>query len=211
MNGTIQLTGFDFVIIGIALLFTARGLWVGFLAQVTTLVALLVGYVIAGQYHDKLFPFLREVTDNPHAVFWTSYVILFAVTYVATVLLGKGLAKVIELTIAGWFDKLVGGLLGAAKAGVVIVLLNMILAGIIAPENSMLRDSYFAPYLEQGTKLFRSIIKDDSLRKAFMQQMPAISSKETEPERSADGVRPFVPTKFPDEHPQEAPSPSPVE
>lgn len=197
MIGSLHLTGFDFVIIGIFVLFTFRGLWVGFLRQITTLVALLVGYVIAGQYHDKLFPFLREVSDNPHAVFWTSYVILFAVTYVVVMLLGKGLARVVELTIAGWFDKLLGGVLGVVKAGVIIVLLNMVLSGILAPENTMLRNCYLAPYLEQATKMFRSIIKDDSIRKAFIQQMPAISEKEAE--RSADGVRPFVPAKFPEE------------
>ncbi len=199
MTGSLNLTGFDFVIIGILVLFTFRGLWVGFLRQVTTLVALLVGFVIAGQYHDKLFPFLREVTDNPHAVFWTSYVILFAITYVVTMLLGKGLATVVELTIAGWFDKLLGGALGVVKAGVLIVLLNMILSGILAPENTMLRDCYLAPYLEQGTKIFRSIIKDDTMRKAFVQQMPAITEKAVE--RSVDGVRPFVPTEFPEETP----------
>ncbi len=197
MNGSLNLTGFDFVIIGIVVLFTFRGLWVGFLRQITTLVALLVGYFIAGQYHDKLFPFLREVTDNPHAVFWTSYVILFVLTYVVTMLLGKGLARVVELTIAGWFDKLLGGALGVVKAGVLIVLLNMVLSGILAPENTMLRDCYLAPYLEQGTKIFRSVIKDDTIRKAFVQQMPAITEKEVE--RSVDGVRPFVPTKFPEE------------
>ncbi len=197
MTGSLNLTGFDFVIIGILVLFTFRGLWVGFLGQVTTLVALLVGFVIAGQYHDKLFPFLRGVTDNPHAVFWTSYVILFAITYVVTMLFGKGLAKVVELTIAGWFDKLLGGALGVVKAGILIVLLNMILSGILAPENTMLRDCYLAPYLEQGTKIFRSIIKDDTMRKAFIQQVPAITEKAVE--RSVDGVRPFVPTKFPEE------------
>lgn len=203
MTGSLHLTGFDFVIIGILLLFTFRGLWVGFLRQVTTLIALLVGFVIAGQYHDKLFPFLREVTDNPHAVFWTSYVILFAITYVVIMLLGKGLAKVVELTIAGWFDKLLGGALGVVKAGVLVVLLNMVLSGILAPENTMLRDCYLAPYLEQGTKMFRSIIKDDTMRKAFVQQMPAITEKAVE--RSVDGVRPFVPTEFPEE------TPTPVE
>jgi len=42
------------------LLFTIRGLWIGFLRQITTLIALLVGYVIAGQYHDKLSLFCEE-------------------------------------------------------------------------------------------------------------------------------------------------------
>ena len=81
--------------------------------------------------------------------------------------------------------------------------LNMVLSGILAPENTMLRNCYLAPYLEQGTKIFRSIIKDDTVRKAFVQQMPAITAKAVE--RSVDGVRPFVPTEFPEE------TPAPVE
>lgn len=199
MGSSFQLAGFDFVIIGVLLLFTIRGFWVGFLRQVTTLVALLLGYVIAGQYHDKLFPFLREVTENPHAVFWSSYVIVFAVTYILIMLIGKVLAKVVELTIAGWFDKLLGGALGAVKAMLIIVLLNMLLTGIIAPENKMLRDCYFAPYLQQGTEILQSFIKDENVRKSFSPRMPAISAKQME--RSADGVRSFVPTEFPEDAP----------
>ena len=199
MGGSFQLAGFDFVIIGIMLLLTIRGFWVGFLRQVTTLVALLLGYIISGQYHDKLFPFLREVTENPHAVFWTSYVILFAITYVVIMLMGKVLAKVVELTLAGWFDKLLGGALGAVKAVILIVLLNMVLSGVLAPENKMLRNCYLSPYLQQATDIFQSFIKDEKVRETFSQKMPAISEKE--PERSADGVRPFVPTEFPKDAP----------
>jgi membrane protein required for colicin V production len=205
MDTAFHLTGYDFVIIALLLLFIARGLWVGFLRQITTLVALLVGFVIAGQYHDKLFPFLRGVTDNPHTVFWTSYAILFAITYVITMLFGKGLAKVVELTVAGWFDKLLGGVLGVVKAGVLVVLLNMVLSGVLAPENSMLRDCQLCPYVKQLTDLCQGLIKDDTVRQAFLQKEPAISVKE--PARSADGVRPFVPTEFP----EDSSPPAPVE
>jgi len=197
MDNAFHLTGFDFVIIALLLLFTLRGLWIGFLRQITTMVALLVGYVIAGQYHDKLFPFLRGLTDNPHAVFWISYVILFGMTYVVTMLLGKGLAKVVELTVAGWFDKLLGGILGVAKACILIVLLNMVLSGVLAPENSMLRNCQFYPYVNQATEVFRSLIKDDTMRQAFLQKKPAISEKTERQERLPEEiVRPFVPTKF---------------
>lgn len=199
MGSSFQLAGFDFVIIGILLLFTIRGFWVGFLRQVTTLVALLLGYVIAGQYHDKLFPFLREVTENPHVVFWTSYVIVFAIAYVIIVLIGKVLAKVVELTIAGWFDKLLGGAFGAVKAVILIILLNMVLSGILSPENKMLHNCYFSPYLQQATEIFQSFIKDKNMRESFSPKMPAISTKE--PERSADGVRSFAPTEFPEDAP----------
>jgi membrane protein required for colicin V production len=198
MTETLHLTGFDFVVIALLLLLTVRGLWVGFLRQVTTLVALLAAYGIAGQYHDKLFPFLRGITDNPHTVFWVSYAILFALSYVVTMLLGKGLAKVVELTIAGWFDKLLGGVLGVFKAVIFIVLLNMLLSGVLAPENTMLRNSQSSPYVNQVTDVFRSYIKDDRLRQAFARKKPAISEETVTPQQlPADGVRPFVPTPNP--------------
>ena len=175
MNSTFHFTGYDFVIIGLLLLFTLRGFWVGFLRQITVLAALLIGYVIAGQYHDKLFPFLRGITDNPQAVFWISYAILFACTYVLTMLMGKGLAKVVELTVAGWFDKLLGGALGFAKGGVLVVLLYMVLTGILAPENSMIRHCQLCPYVKQAAEVFRGLIKDEKIREAFSQKEPAIS------------------------------------
>lgn len=195
MSTALHLTGFDFVVMALLLLLTIRGLWIGFLRQITTLVALLVAYLIAGQYHDKLFPFLRALTENPHTVFWVSYVLLFFLAYVLTMLLGKGLAKVVELTIAEWFDKLLGGVVGILKAGVLIVLLNMLLSGLLAPENSMLRQSTFSPYVNQATDIFRSYIKSDTLRNSFSQKKPAIAEKgPVRQNPPADGVRPFIPS-----------------
>lgn len=197
MSTALHLTGFDFVVMALLLLLTIRGLWIGFLRQITTLVALVAAYLLAGQYHDRLFPFLRGLTENPHTVFWVSYVILFALAYVVTMLLGKGLAKVVELTLAGWFDKLLGGVLGILKAVILIVLLNMLLSGLLAPENSMLRKSKSSPYVKQATDIFRSYIKSDSLRKAFAQKKPAIIEQIPGQQKDpADGVPPFVPTSF---------------
>ncbi|MBU0961513.1 MAG: CvpA family protein, partial [Proteobacteria bacterium] len=176
------------------------GFWVGFLRQITVLVALLVGYVIAGQYHDKLFPFLRGVTDNPHAIFWTSYAILFAFTYVVTMIAGKGLARVVELTVAGWFDKILGGALGVIKGGILVILLNMVLTGVLAPENPMIRSCRLCPYVKQATEVFRSLIKDDKMRESFLQKEPAISSEKAT-ESLEPTVRPFVPTEFPEDQP----------
>ncbi len=198
MSTALHLTGVDFVVMALLLLLTIRGLWIGFLGQITTLVALLVSYLIAGQYHDKLFPFLRGLTENAHTVFWVSYAILFVLAYLVTMLLGKGLAKVVELTIAGWFDKLLGGILGILKAVILIVLLNMLLSGLLAPENSMLRKSKFSPSINQATDIFRSYIKNASLRKSFSQKKPAIAEKNPGQQQApVDGVRPFVPSSFP--------------
>ncbi|MDP3695159.1 MAG: CvpA family protein, partial [Desulfocapsaceae bacterium] len=127
MGMGLNMTAYDLVIVAIFIFFMARGIWVGLLGQVTVIVALYVGYLVSGQYHDKLFPFLRGVSANPQVVFLPAYAILFACTYVLTMLAGKALTGVMQLTIAGWFDKVLGAIFGAVKALILAILLHMLL------------------------------------------------------------------------------------
>ena len=110
-----NLTAYDFLVMGLLLLLIGRGLWLGFLKQVIGLIALYLGYIVASQYHDRLFPFLRDFSENPKVIFFCSYALLFVVAYLLAVLLGKALHFVIQITMVGWFDRLLGGVLGFAK------------------------------------------------------------------------------------------------
>ena len=170
-----SLTPYDMVILGLFAVLIARGIWLGFLKQVTGLVALYLGYYVASQYHGAIFPVLKNVSENPKVVFLTSYVILFVVTYVVIMLLGKGLGYVLSLTITSWFDKLLGGLVGFAKAMIIAVLLHMILGTVLAPENQMLRACMTCDSLNDACNFTRKFIRDDNVRKSLLQQEPAIS------------------------------------
>ncbi len=181
----IQLTAYDYVILGLFLFFILRGGWVGFVRQIAVLLGLYVGYVVAGQYHDKLFPFLRGLSEDPQVVFLASYAILFVFTYVLAMLLGKVLTKVIEVTIAAWFDKLLGAVFGAAKALIVVLLMHMMLSGFISPESRLIRDCQLCPLVSQGVVQFQQVIKDERLREAFRQKEPAISKDVPRPEASS--------------------------
>jgi membrane protein required for colicin V production len=172
------LTGYDFVVIGLAVLFIVRGFWLGLLKQITGLLALLLGYFIASQYHDRLFPFLKDLSDNPKVIFISSVVILFVVTFAIVMLLGKGLSYVVEITFSKWFDKLLGTLLGAVKACLVVVLMHLVLGSILAPENTMLRECQTCNGLNAATDLARLIIRDEDVRQSLMQKTPAISTEE---------------------------------
>ncbi len=177
METSINLTGYDFVIIGLLALFIARGIWLGLLKQVTGLLSLYLGYFVASQYHDRLFPFLKDISENPKVVFVISFIILFVATYVVAMLLGKGMAYVIEITISKWFDRFLGAFLGAAKAVIVVILLHMILGSILAPESTILRDCQTCNGLNMATDFARRLIKDEEVRKSLMQQTPAISAE----------------------------------
>ncbi len=138
MHTGVGLTGYDLVVLVLFALLILRGIWLGFLKQVTGLLALYLGYIVAGQYHDRISPFLKEISTNPKVVFFASYVILFVATYVAVTLAGKGLTYVMQLTVTSWFDKILGGILGGAKALLLIIIVHIALTLVIPPENKML-------------------------------------------------------------------------
>ena len=175
VNVGIDLTMYDLVIIGLFILFVGRGLWVGFLDQVIVLLSLYLGYIVASQYNDRLFPFLKEVSASPKVIFLTNYGLLFIGAYIGFMLLGKGLGLVIKVTIAGWFDRLLGGILGFAKATILAILIHMILGAAIAPENRMLTDCRTCPILGRAATITRNLIRDEKARESLMRQETAIS------------------------------------
>ncbi|TKB12224.1 CvpA family protein [Desulforhopalus sp. IMCC35007] len=175
MDGFGSLTPYDMVILGLFAVLIGRGIWLGLLKQVTGLVALYLGYFSASQYHDVIFPVLKNVSDNPKVVFLTSYVLLFVVTYVVVMLFGKALGYVISLTITSWFDKILGGLVGFAKALILAVMLHMILGTVLAPENQMLRACMTCDALNEAADFTRKFIRDENVRQSLLQQEPAIA------------------------------------
>jgi membrane protein required for colicin V production len=139
------------------------------------LLALYLGYIVAGQYHDKFFPFLRDISDNPKVVFLASYVILFIATYIIIMLLGKVLVYAVQISLVGWFDRFLGAILGFAKAMIVVVLMHMVLGTMLAPENQMLRTCQTCDVLNSAADTTRELIKSEDVRKALQQREPAIS------------------------------------
>ena len=168
------LTTYDMVILGILGLFIARGIWTGAVRQVTALLALYLGYFVASQYHEAIFPLLNNVSDNPRVIFLAAYIILFIATYIIVLLLGKLLSFVISMTLTGWFDHLLGGVVGFLKGAMIVVLLHLILGTFLAPENDMLRKCVTCEVLNDASDYTRNFIHDSGVRKSLEQKTPAI-------------------------------------
>jgi membrane protein required for colicin V production len=166
-------TIYDLVVIGLFLLFVGRGLYLGLLKQVTVLLALYFAFFAAGRYHDRILPLLRDISSNPQLVFLVSYVVIFLVTYVLVVLLGKGLSYVLKLTITSWFDSLLGGVVGLAKAAIVVVLLHLVLGAVFPAESPTLKTCFTCGLLNQAAEVTRELISNEEKRREVMQTKPA--------------------------------------
>lgn len=169
-----QITSLDILFLLIFTLLLARGIWIGFFRQLAFVVAMFSGFAIAGQYHAMFFQFIEPVISSSRIAFLFSYVILFALIYLLVILLGKGLQKVMNITMLVWFDRLMGGLFGLAKALFINSLIFMVLAGFLSGSNSLLRKSYSYPFMSKCSEIVLTLIKDGDLRSMFLLKEPAI-------------------------------------
>ncbi|WP_161630028.1 CvpA family protein [Desulfogranum mediterraneum] len=169
---------FDIFVVLILLFFLIRGLWIGCVRQLAAFFALVGGYWLAARYHGELAPLVDHFLDEPKLIFLVSVIALFMVAVLVFTLLGKLLHKVVQITLMGWFDRLLGGGLGVLKGLVISSLLYMFLASSLSASNSLLGRSFTVPYLQLGAAQLQRLINDPRLRDYFNPKKPAIGSQE---------------------------------
>jgi membrane protein required for colicin V production len=126
--------------------FLARGLWTGFIRQLTFIAALLLGFLAAGRFHGQSVHLLESIIANRQLNFLITYVLLFVIVYLLVMLLGKGLKKVMSITFLGWFDRLLGGLFGILKAVFITSLIFMVVNAFLSGTNNGLKNSLSYPF-----------------------------------------------------------------
>jgi membrane protein required for colicin V production len=169
-----QFTQFDIAVLAISGLLIGRGIWVGCIKQLASILALIVGFVAAGRFCEDFYQTLLPFLSNPTIAFFVSYLVLFVIFYLGFTLLGMGLKKVIDIAMLGWFDRAMGGLLGAVKAMFVAVLVFTALSSILSGSNNFLRKSFTYPYLSSSSGYILRLIKDVDLRSSFLPKEPAV-------------------------------------
>lgn len=169
-----NLTMFDYIVLIISLLFLVRGVWIGFMRQLAVFFALIGGYWLACRYSALLIPSVGQLIENPRIIFLLSFSILFLVSAVLFILFGKALHKVMEVSMLGWFNRMLGFFLGGFKAFIFASLLFLIVTPTLSASNDMLRKSVSTPFLKDGAAFAQKIIFDERIRKSFNPKTSAI-------------------------------------
>ena len=165
---------FDIVVACMCACLLARGAWIGFSRQIAFLLALAVGFLVAGRFYPLGATLFDPFLDNVRLRFLLSYVLILFLVYVAIMLLGIGLKKVMQVTFLGWFDRLLGAFFGLAKALFLCILLFMFINSLVDTSSPLLQRSVTVPYLARGAGVLLHIVKDENLRRKFMTISPAI-------------------------------------
>jgi membrane protein required for colicin V production len=174
MDWLSEITAFDVLALLIFLAFLARGIWIGFIQQFSSLIAMIGGFILAGYFDSDFYSLILPYIDNSHTAFLITYIVLFVAFFFLIKLAGLGLKKVMDITLTTWFDRTVGGLFGAIKGIFFISLLFVLITSFMSGSNNYLKKSISYPLLSYSSKAILAFIQDHDIRSYFIPKEPAI-------------------------------------
>lgn len=118
----------DFEILDILIIVTVAasavmGIFKGFVRQLASIAALILGTWCAGKFTEHLSSLAKEWFSIEMAQ-QTLNILVFATIFIAVIIiahfLGKGIEGLIKLSMLGWLNRILGFLFGAMKAIVIL-------------------------------------------------------------------------------------------
>ncbi len=146
-----EMTTFDIIILVFVAVGLATGLYKGFISQLGSIAAIILGIVACRLWGDVavgivsgwLDPSPENSAWSVYAVTIIGYVVLFVVVYLAVVLLARLLHKLSHVMMMGPLDHIAGALLGIFKWLLLLsVLVNLWL--VCSPGSKAVEDSRLA-------------------------------------------------------------------
>lgn len=174
MEWLAETSAFDVLVLVIFLAFLARGIWIGFIRQISSLLAMVGGFLLAGYFDNEFYRFILPYFNDSHTAFLITYILLFIAFFFLIKLVGLGLTKVMDITLSTWFDRAVGGLFGILKGIFITSLIFVVITSYLSGSNKYLNKSITYPFLKQSSKVILTFIRDHDLRSYFIPKEPAI-------------------------------------
>ena len=118
----------DILILLPLLIGLVRGLMKGLIVELSSIVAIILGFMGA-KYWSALFAtwLMQQFNWSETACIVVAYALLFAGIALALNILARLLSKLFQKIQLGWLNRLLGGVFGVAKWGIVIVALVLCL------------------------------------------------------------------------------------
>ncbi len=138
----------DLGIIVILVLMGLRGYWRGLLQEVSVLVGLVIGLILAAHYYLQLARVMGQWIHTPLYSRIVSFLIILVLTYWVIRLSGNLLHRFFTAILLGQVDKVLGGLFAVLKGGVVLGFLLTVLGLVVPKDSKLLQESLTAPYMQ---------------------------------------------------------------
>ncbi len=162
MNQISGINWTDIIILAVIVLSCLFGLWRGLIREVFSLVTWVAALIIARMYSSTLAPLLNGVFDGETTRYVAAFTLIFVVTIIVGALVTHLVSKILTLAGLKFTDRLLGGVFGVARGGIIVMLFIFVLSGLFA--NSVAwQESRLIPYGVLMIERSRLFINDLSL------------------------------------------------
>ena len=207
----------DITLLAIITVFAAVGIWRGFISQVFSVLALVVGLAAGIMFYAKLGQALMErgVVENEPMANVIAFVALVVVFYIAVQLIGWLTAKLTGALQLGLLNRLAGGALGAVFGAMTALMLVSALGFLYSQNNPMFKDSVVLPYLDEGSRVAKALVPEDlgasveKARELIQKEGFEAAMKLTDSEALKEILGGAAPTEAPTEAPKVKPAEAP--
>lgn len=160
------MTGFDFAVMAILLVSLLFGLWRGLVYEVLSLAGWPVAFVLSKLFAGGVVPMMPgPALSNIEGAQETMRITLaYAVVFVAALIVWGVLAwllsKLVKAVGLGWLDRVLGGLFGVLRGGLVILVLVWLAGMTAAPEQPFWRNAWMSKTAEDVALLTKVWLPD---------------------------------------------------
>ncbi len=152
----------DFVIILVVIGFVAAAYSAGLIREVVTLVAVLLGIVIAGALYNKLAKDVLVFLSDEDAARAISFLILFGAVYLFGQIMAYILKTGASLVMLGWADHIGGAVFGLFKGLLVVQVLLVLFAAYPSLKlDGAIEDSHLGGYFVDDVPFALQIMPGD--------------------------------------------------
>lgn len=150
---------FDIIALVLVAWLTIRGAMRGMITQVTSVVAIVVSWIVAAKFSPKLAPMISD--EGPYNKI-IAMLLLFIATSVVIWLLHGFVAGIFEKIKLKGFDRQMGALLGLAKGLLLCMILTFFLVTLTERSKNFALNSLSGKYFARGIEKIGSIIPEDA-------------------------------------------------
>ncbi len=135
------MTWLDYAVLGVLALSVVWGVWRGLVHEILSILGYVMAFLAANLLAGPLGASMPQAIPTPELRVLAAFVLVFIATLVIASLAALALSKLVRAVGLGGLDRTLGGVFGAARAGV-LVLAAALLAGLTsAPRQAFWRDS----------------------------------------------------------------------
>lgn len=157
----------DIVLAALLLFGIIRGIMKGLFVEVASLIALVLGVYGAIHFSNFAAEFLESRVDwNEKTISIIAFAITFVVIVLAISLAGKALTKLADFAALGILNKLLGGVFGALKIGLILSIILLVFDKLnntlpFMEKDDLKESVLYEPVKSLAPMIFPGLIKSD--------------------------------------------------